>query len=173
MPPPIASAAGFGISYRALADADLPFIAELYASTRREEVARTGWPEAMREAFLRQQHEAQHRHYTQHYTDAEWLVIEARGEPIGRLYLLPGASNLHIVDISLLPVHRGAGLGGAILADVIAMAGAAGQTVSIHVEKTNPARRLYARLGFAMIADRGVHDLMRTAAPASPDLTAS
>jgi hypothetical protein len=33
--------------------------------------------------------------------------------------------------------------------------------VSIHVEKLNPAMRLYRRLGFVTEEDKGVYDLMR------------
>ena len=36
-------------------------------------------------------------------------------------------------------------------------ADAAGRPVLAHVEKTNPARRLYARLGFEAFADDGVY----------------
>jgi ribosomal protein S18 acetylase RimI-like enzyme len=46
-------------------------------------------------------------------------------------------------------------------------AAAAGKAVTIHVEKNNPAMRLYRRLGFRTEEDKGVYDLMRwTAAPA-------
>jgi GNAT superfamily N-acetyltransferase len=161
MPPPLRAAAALGIRYRAFTDDDLPFVAELYASTRREEVAVTGWPVPVQEAFLRQQHEAQHSHYSLHYTDAEWLIVEHGGEAIGRLYLLDSAESLHIVDISLVPQWRGQGIGGAILRDILELAGERGKPLSIHVEKVNPARRLYGRLGFAVVADRGVYDLMR------------
>ena len=88
MPPPIRAAGQFAITYRPMVEAqDLPFVAELYASTRREEVAQTGWPPEMQEAFLRQQHEAQHSHYSLHFAEAEWLIVERGGEAIGRLYL--------------------------------------------------------------------------------------
>ena len=33
--------------------------------------------------------------------------------------------------------------------------------MTVHVEKNNPARALYARLGFAIVEDRGVYDLLR------------
>ena len=33
--------------------------------------------------------------------------------------------------------------------------------MSIHVEKFNPAMRLYRRLGFVTEEDKGVYDLMR------------
>src|SRR5436190_21085505 len=115
MPPPLRAAAEHGVSYRPLADDDLPFVAELYASTRREEVAQTGWPAEMQEAFLAQQHEAQHRHYSIHHADAEWLIVERGGAPIGRLYLREEPERFHVIDISLLPEYRGQGVGGAIL----------------------------------------------------------
>ncbi|MDO9561897.1 MAG: hypothetical protein Q7J60_09770 [Bradyrhizobium sp.] len=43
---------------------------------------------------------------------------------------------------------------------------ACGKAVSIHVEKFNPAIRLYRRLDFETVEDKGVYDLMRwSAAP--------
>ncbi|HEY6815928.1 MAG TPA: GNAT family N-acetyltransferase [Croceibacterium sp.] len=161
MPPPLKAAGGFGVSYREFSDEDLPFVAELYASTRREEVAATGWPLEMQEAFLAQQHDAQHRHYALHFADAEWLIVERGEEAIGRLYLRDLGENLHIVDISLLPHSRQKGIGGAIMQDILDHARSLGKGLSIHVEKYNPARSLYARLGFEMVEDRGVYDLLR------------
>ena len=160
MPPPVRAAAGFGVSYRTMNDEDLPFVAELYASTRREEVAQTGWSAEMQEAFLRQQHEAQHSHYSHHFGGAEWLIVERGGSAIGRLYVRDEPERLHIIDISLLPESRGQGIGGAILRDLLGQAQELGKGVSIHVEKFNPARRLYDRLGFELVEDRGIYDLM-------------
>ncbi len=161
MPPPLRQAARHGLTYRPMNDADLPFVAALYASTRAEEVSAVGWPEALQQAFLRQQHEAQHKHYSIHYPDAERLIVEQEGVAIGRLYLADLGAELRIVDISLVPEARGRGIGGAMLADILADSEAAGTAVSIHVEKNNPARRLYDRLGFAKVEDKGVYDLMR------------
>lgn len=160
MPPPIRSAARFGIAYRPARDEDLPFLAAVYASTRAEEVAATGWPPEMQQAFLRQQHEAQHAYYSTSYAEAERLVIERRGEAIGRLYLAEWPTNVRIVDISLLPEARGEGIGEAILKDIGEDVAARGKKVSIHVEKQNPAKRLYERTGFSVVEDKGVYDLM-------------
>ena len=66
-----------------MTDDDLPFLAALYASTRAEEVAATGWPIHEQREFLAMQHEAQHRHYQSHYGGAEWMVVERNAEPIG------------------------------------------------------------------------------------------
>lgn len=160
MPPPIRSAARFQIDYREARDEDLPFLAEVFFSTRREEVAQTGWPPAQQLAFLRQQHEAQHAHYSKGYAGAEMLVIERDGEGIGRLYLHEGSEELRIIDIALLPEARGQGMGEAILRDVGADAVSRGKVVTIHVERFNPARHLYARLGFVRIEEGEIYDKM-------------
>lgn len=169
MPPPLRAAAPFEIAYRPMSDDDLPFLADLYASTRAEEVAQTGWPLEAQRAFLAQQFDAQDRHYREHYPDAERLVIERAGAPIGRLYLRRSQTQIGIIDIALAPTSRGLGLGGAILADVIEEATQAGWSVSIHVEKVNPAMRLYHRLGFRMVEDVGVYDRLEYRASAEPD----
>lgn len=168
MPPPLRAAAGLGVSYRPSTDDDLRFLALVYVSTRVEEVARTGWPIEMQHQFLAHQADAQHRHYRGHYPDAEWLVIERGGAPIGRLFLEEWASQIRLIDIALLPEARGGGIGGAILADMMAMAAEAGKPLTIHVERNNPAMRLYLRHGFAKIDEHGVYDLMEWRPPASP-----
>jgi GNAT superfamily N-acetyltransferase len=149
-----------GTRFRPATSADEAFFAALYASTRTEELALSGWPEPMQAAFLAQQAGAQYAHYRRYYEDAEWWVLERDGRAIGRLILARWPSQHRIVDIALVPQARGDGLGSAILAGVIAEAEAAGLPVSIHVEKTNPAMRLYRRLGFAPVEDKGVYDLM-------------
>lgn len=169
MPPPLRAAARLGVSYRPMTDEDMPFLAALYYSTRAEEVAQTGWPAEMQQQFLAQQFDAQHRHYQRHYADAEWLVIERGGEAVGRLYIEEWQSQIRIIDIALVPAARGLGIGAAIFEDTFDDARAKGKKVSIHVEKNNPARRLYFRLGFEMIADEGVYDLLEW----SPDTLSS
>jgi ribosomal protein S18 acetylase RimI-like enzyme len=162
MPPPLEAASEFGVSYRPFSSDDLPFVTALYASTRREEVAMTGWPPEIQEQFLAQQAAAQHSHYSIHFADAEWLIIERAGQAIGRLYLHRTPADLHIVDISLVPASRGQGIGGAILKDTLSLAHRLGQSVTIHVERNNPARSLYARLGFETVEDEGIYYLLRT-----------
>jgi ribosomal protein S18 acetylase RimI-like enzyme len=62
-----------------------------------------------------------------------------------------------MIDIALLPQWRGRGTGTALIEAALAEAAAAGQAVSIMVEKFNPALRLYKRLGFYETSDEGVH----------------
>jgi ribosomal protein S18 acetylase RimI-like enzyme len=157
-----ARAAAAGLSFRRITEADLPFLARVYASTRADELAAvTTMTEAQKAAFLDQQFRGQHAHYQKYYPQADWLVTMRGGEDIGRLYIERWPSQHRIIDIAFLPAHRGTGAGEALLRDLMDEAAAAGKDVSIHVEKQNPAMRLYRRLGFEVEEDKGVYDLMR------------
>ncbi|WP_159011866.1 GNAT family N-acetyltransferase [Bradyrhizobium sp. S69] len=159
-------AAASGVRFRSIAEADLPFLYRVYASTRAEELAPVPWSEAQKAAFLTMQFQAQHTEYQRSYPDAAWLVILRAGEPAGRLYLGRGNIEHCVIDIALLPEHRGHGLGAAIMRDLMDEAGRAGKRLAIHVEKFNPAMHLYRRLGFQTVEDKGVYDLMHwSAAP--------
>jgi ribosomal protein S18 acetylase RimI-like enzyme len=160
-------AAEIGLTFRRVTDADLPVLARIYASTRAEELAPVPWSDADKAAFLDMQFRAQHAHYQQHYPEAEWLMTMRGEENIGRLYLDRLPSQHRIIDIAFLPEYRGRGLGEALLRDLLDEAAAAGKPVSIHVEKLNPAMRLYRRLGFVTEEDKGIYDLMRWTAPPS------
>ena len=140
--------------------ADDAFLCRVYASTRADELALTDWDDAEKAAFVRMQFDAQRAHYAEHYTGTSHHVIEVGGEPAGRLYVARWTEEIRIVDIALLPQFRRRGVGGDLLRRLLAEGAAAGKRVSIHVEKFNPARRLYERLGFVPAADRGVYELM-------------
>ncbi|MBR0869705.1 GNAT family N-acetyltransferase [Bradyrhizobium tropiciagri] len=162
-----ARAADAGLSFRPITEVDLPFLARVYMSTRMEELSVLDWSDAQKAAFLDQQFRAQHAHYQRYYPEADWLVVVRAGENIGRLYVERWPSQIRVIDIAFLLDNRGKGLGEAVLRDLLDEAAASGKAVSIHVEKLNPAMRLYRRLGFVTEEDKGVYDLMRwSAAPA-------
>jgi ribosomal protein S18 acetylase RimI-like enzyme len=136
---------------------DRDWLFSVYASTRAEELRDVPWAPEQKEAFLRQQFEAQDQYYREQYRGAAFLVIEAAGVAAGRLYVARWPREIRIMDIALLPAHRRQGLGTAILTDLIAEGDATGKSVSIHVERQNPALGLYERLGFKLVVDRGVY----------------
>jgi ribosomal protein S18 acetylase RimI-like enzyme len=115
------------------------------------------WDEAQKEAFLRSQFEAQDAWWRENYTDASFDVVLVDGEPAGRLYVHRGVTEIRIVDIALLPEHRGDGIGTRVLHELLDEADSAGKSVTIHVERMNPALRLYERLGFTLAEDKGVY----------------
>jgi GNAT superfamily N-acetyltransferase len=160
MPPPLGAAAALGISYRPAGEGDLPLLSAVYASTRAEELAPLGWPDEIKQQFLAHQFNAQHVDYERNFPDAERLLIVRDGEDIGRLYIIELSDHVLVMDIALLPPWRGLGIGAAIFADIKAQARAASKPIRIHVEKNNPARHLYDRLGFATIEDAGIYDLL-------------
>jgi ribosomal protein S18 acetylase RimI-like enzyme len=133
--------------------ADAPVLRAVYASTRADELATTGWDAAQCQAFCDMQYDAQQAHYNRHWPDAlcQLLLVPdaAHGTCVaGRLWVDRRADTVHVLDIALLPAARGQGVGSACLQDLMAEAAAAGQSLTISVETHNPARRLYDRLGF-------------------------
>ncbi len=136
------------ITLRPIEADDEAFLYRVYAATREAELARVEWDAAQREAFLRQQFAAQHRYYQEHYADTAFQVILVDGRAAGRLYVARWPDEIRIVDIALLPEHRNARIGTALLRELLAEGTRAGKPVSIHVERFNPALRLYERLGF-------------------------
>lgn len=145
---------------RPITPADDSFLAGVYASTRVEELAPTGWSDEEKAVFCRRQFDAQTAHYTANYPGASFQVIERDGQPIGRLYVARWEKEIRIVDIALLPEFRGSGIGTKLLGDLQDEARSAGKSLTIHVERFNPALRLYERLGFRQIEDKGVYLLM-------------
>lgn len=146
--------------FRPAADADRPFLRALYASTREDEMRLVDWTKEQKDEFLTQQFIAQHDYYHQQFPEAEFLVVEQKGKAIGRIYLDRRATELRLVDIALIPEMRNQGLGTALLLDLLDEGRAVNLPVSIHVEQNNPAMRLYLRMGFQPIEDKGVYQLL-------------
>jgi ribosomal protein S18 acetylase RimI-like enzyme len=148
------------LTLRSTGPDDSEFLFRVYASTREEELAPVPWTAEQREAFLRQQFQAQDTEYRRNYKDASFDLIVVDGEPAGRLYVNRGSEDIRIVDIALLPEYRGRGIGSALIQGLLAEARAARTTLSIHVEVNNPALRLYERLGFQPVTTHGIYLLM-------------
>jgi GNAT superfamily N-acetyltransferase len=147
-----------GIALRPEMPSDDAFLVALYRSTREVELAMLPhWDEGARAVFIAQQFAAQRRHYRGAFENCSFDVIERKDAPIGRLYVQERETQLHIVDIALVPQERGRGVGQALLESLICEASAARKAVGIFVESYNPARRLYERLGFAPIGEQSVY----------------
>jgi ribosomal protein S18 acetylase RimI-like enzyme len=144
------------VSLRAISEQDLSRLFEIYASTRIEEMALVpDWTEAQKTAFLSQQFLAQHQYYQEFYQGAQLQVIALDQEVIGRLYVhwTYSAQEVRIMDLALLPVYRGRGIGSQLIKAVQEKGAEMGKSVSIHVEYNNPALQLYQRLGFQKIGE--------------------
>ena len=145
------------VTLRPIQPADQEFLYQVYASTRTDELAVTDWNEEQKQSFLRMQFDAQHRHYQEHYAKAAFSVVLLNEQPVGRLYLARWDHDIRIVDIALLPQFRRFGIGSSLLQDILTEGEQSRKTVSIHVERFNPAMRLYERLGFRKQGEVGVY----------------
>lgn len=145
------------VTLRALHADDMPFIERLYAQTRADEMAHSGWPAEQIAAFLSQQFHAQHTYYQAHYDGAEFLLIEHDGKPIGRLYRCWGPTTVNLIDIALVTEYQNQGIGHVLIEEMLQRADAEGLVIELFVETYNPAQRLYDRLGFTRINQSGVY----------------
>ncbi len=148
------------LTLRTIQAEDRDFLFHVYASTRAEELALTDWDETQKQTFLTQQFEAQHHHYQTHYQGARFDLVLLDGEPIGRLYVARWKEEIRIMDIALLPAFRNRGIGSGLLCDLLEEAAVTGKRLTIHVERYNPALRLYRRMGFEPVGETGVYLLL-------------
>ncbi len=139
---------------------DEAFLFDLYCSTREEEISAWGWDESQKQAFLSLQFRGQQQHYLMAYEGADHHIIMIDNQAAGRLMALRMETEIRLVDISLLSGHRGKGIGARLIRDLQREASEAGKPVRLHVERFNRAARLYERLGFRVIEDRGTHFFM-------------
>ena len=115
------------------------FLFELYLTTRADEMALTPWNDEQRRAFLRQQYELRGRHYRGYYSGAEYLLIRRGGYAIGRIAIDRSEDEIRIVDIALVPEHRGRGIGSQLIHELLVEASLRKIPVTLHVERHNRA----------------------------------
>ena len=139
---------------------DAPFLFAVYASTRAEEMALVPWNEEQRQGFLRMQFDAQHAYYHEQFPDAEYKVILAEGEPVGRFFVARDEKMIHILDLAVLPERRRNGVGSTLIQGLITEAETSGKTLQIYVESFNPSLCLFERLGFTKVAEEDFNLLL-------------
>lgn len=159
---------GDGISFRPATDGDYDFLVALYGSTREEELALTQWDDARRQAFVHSQFAAQRVHYRAKRPEGREELILVDGEPAGRLYSDLSGDTDHLLDLCLLPVWRGRGIGGRVLNGILAAAAARGRRVTIYVESFNRSLAFFERHGFTGISENGVHCLLECRPESDP-----
>jgi GNAT superfamily N-acetyltransferase len=148
---------GTEVVLRPITPDDTPFLRDLYASTRADELQVTTWTEAERRAFCDSQFALQDTCYRQTYPHARFDVIESARRPVGRFLVATGSDATEVLDIALTSAERGRGLGTLLIRWTQARSAASGRTVILMVEPGSPAERLYQRLGFHLRTDGEFH----------------
>ena len=112
-------------------------------------MALVDWSAEQKAAFLQMQLDAQTTHYRAYYPHAEHqIILRDDSTPLGRLIIDQSSDSILIVDIALLPEYRGAGIGSAIIQELMTKASRLNLSIILRVEFFNPALKLYSRLGF-------------------------
>lgn len=153
------------ITFTPVSDDNIEVAVAAYGSTREFELAVVPWTAEQKTAFIKMQFNAQKLDYQTRFPQAEHSIIEVDGQPAGRLYMARLADSLRILDITILPQKRSAGIGTQIISGLMEEAKASDRAVRIYVESFNPSLQLFERLGFAPAEERGVHLLMEWKSP--------
>jgi ribosomal protein S18 acetylase RimI-like enzyme len=135
---------------------DEDFLKDLYFSTR-DDLNLLPLDELQKQALITMQYTAQKQQYALQFPGASHDLILCGQVPAGRLFVNREADKIYLVDIALLAEYRGLGIGTAIMNDLAEEVGNSGAVLSLHVMKTNPAARLYVRMGLTVTADDGFY----------------
>jgi len=144
------------VSIRPATQDDQAFLMDLFASTR-PEFSLLNLPESQMQALMSMQFNAQRQQYNAAYPQAESNIVWQDEERVGRILVDRAEREITLVDIALLPQYRNAGIGSKLLRDLLAEASLTKIPVRLHVFQTNPALRLYERLGFSRVNDQSAH----------------
>ena len=145
---------------RPVESTDEPFLLELYAATRTEEMALVPWSEAQKKSFIEQQFNAQQEHYKKSYPDASHDVIICDRRNVGRIYVARLPTAIRIVDITIAAAERNRGIGTGLIRRLMQESERTSKPLTIYVETFNPSARLFQRLGFLPGEEQSIHVLM-------------
>ena len=97
---------------------------------------------------------------------AQWKLEEVRiisvdGTDVGWLQVAELPTEIRLQKFFVSPQYQRSGIGSEILSNLLATWRSTGKKIVLRVLKTNPARRLYERLGFSVVAEEDVTFRMR------------
>ena len=141
------------ISLREATPEDEPFLLEVYASTRREELAGLDWDENQKQTFIKMQFLMRERSYPR--VDNKIVVVDGRSA--GRILVDRNEKRITLIDIALLSDYHNRGIGSRLIGDLLKEATEGNKSVRLHVLQMSPAARLYERLGFRRANGDGVY----------------
>ncbi len=147
------------LSLRPEAEADEPFLRRLIIGAISQELGAEYWPETMRSQLLDIQYSARRLPLRDRFPQGESSIVLLDGVSAGWMFVASLPGELRLVDIVILPEHRGKGAGNALVGQLIAGAGNRPVRLSVDMRNTR-AIRLYERLGFQPAGGDQVHLLM-------------
>lgn len=149
------------IGLRLAGESDQDFLLELLASTRPDLSLLDGPTRAM---LLRMQFDAQRAHYRRLFPLLETYLVLAGGLRAGQLCIARSATEIRLLDISLLPDFRRRRIGGHLLAMLQDESRRRDLPLRLYVLQGNRAQQLYERHGFQPGQLDGLHHCMEWSA---------
>ncbi|HEY5328790.1 MAG TPA: GNAT family N-acetyltransferase [Acidobacteriaceae bacterium] len=133
---------------------DNPFLEALYADVHGSELASLSLPAPALAQLVALRFKAERMAFAAQFPDSDHNVIWIRGHRIGRIILNEAPAEIQLIDLALLALFRGAGVGTGILEQLQAHAAERNLPLRLSVHPQNPATRLFHRLGFINIGDQ-------------------
>lgn len=156
MPAPASVGSGLSttLSVRPITAADEPFLRTIFLAGRPE-------LSLLPAALIELQLTAQRRQYDQQFPGNVDHVIE-RGEPVGRCWTWRAATEHRLLDLVVLDIYRGQGIGRSVLAMLAEAAEQQQLPLRLSVWPTNDiALRLYRAAGFEQYDEQNGYLLMQ------------
>ncbi|MGD2111338.1 MAG: GNAT family N-acetyltransferase [Phycisphaerae bacterium] len=144
------------MTLRSVRTDDYTFLREVYATTRVDELRQAGWGRARIDGFIDMQFRAQDADYRHRFPNAAYELIELDGEPVGRLYVHRRVDEIRILDMTIMPAHRGQGIGKHLIVTLI---DEARLRLGIYLENHSRSIQLFQRLGFTCTKQEDVYAL--------------
>lgn len=142
------------ITLRPATSQDYAFLYHLHVSALKETIEEIWvWDESW-----------QRQHFKDHFSVTNRKIIQLGFRDIGSLVVHRLDTHIFLEYIALLPKFQNQGIGTGLIRDVLGEAAAMGMPVKLKVLRTNPAIRLYERLGFEEESRTETHFFM-TAEP--------
>ncbi|MFZ6658743.1 GNAT family N-acetyltransferase [Undibacterium sp. TJN19] len=145
---------------RPLRESDQVFLDDLYASRRLDLQQLPMAPVIVAQMIKMQQH-VQMSGIQQHFPEAQHFIVEEAGQPVGRVVIDAGTSDLRLVDIAMMPQAQRKGIARSVLRAMQEEALENNLNISLAVEIHNQAARaLYLQMGFFVQGSDGLFEQM-------------
>jgi ribosomal protein S18 acetylase RimI-like enzyme len=133
------------LTFRAAQASDMAFLLNLRADTMNVHLA------AVAGAIDQQAHVA---HILFHFDAAQ--IVSIKQQAVALLKAYSDEQQWHLVQVQVAPDYQGKGLGSQLVKKIMHQAGTEQKKVSLRVLTFNPAKALYERLGFTVIAQTDI-----------------
>lgn len=135
------------INFRAVTENDYDFLWRLHNAALKDYVEKTwGWNE-----------DWQSRNFAANFKPEDGSIIVYENVDVGFFWQIEKENEILLASIRILPEYQNKNIGTKIIKDLLS---SSNKNVRLQVLKVNPARNLYARLGFVIKDETNTHFVM-------------